>query len=121
MVLGLAVLLISSVHLGFEDFNPRYCPSDALGYVRFVKDGVRVADGDAKYRSGTDTLIAWFPPDWTSAKVIVTLEMRPGVNLQLHTAGRGVIRMRHGTFCVFGFGVPVWREWFPRVSPTPSH
>jgi hypothetical protein len=116
-----ALVLAALVRLGFEDFDPRYCPSEALGYVRIVKDGIRVSGGDAKYRSQTDILIAWFPADWRSKSVIVTMVMKPGENVRLQTEGRGVVRIRRGAFCVFGPPPGVWREWMPpRPSPSPS-
>lgn len=87
----------------YEAINPRFCPPDAIGYLQPIKDGVVVAGGRAKYDPRSGAYIAWFPRDRSTAQVDMTLNFRPNAagHLELHTEGRGSIRIRRGVFCAF--------------------
>lgn len=108
-------LFLAIVHIETEA-NTRYCPAGAIGYVRVVKDGYRIANGTGYSDSRTGILTAWFPPKRSSAQVFMTLNLEP-VNgrIQLHAEGRGSIRISHGTFCAFPVETPppIWKEDFP--------
>jgi hypothetical protein len=121
---------VASVHLGYETPVWTYCPTEAFGYVRMVKDGIRVARGNATYDQRSETLTAWFPAGRRSdAVVAMTLVMRPNSDLQIHVGGRGTIRMHRGTFCAFAplpprteyyRGEPSSPQSTPQPSPSPS-
>ena len=55
MIHALAVL-IAVAAVGFEAPSQRYCPAQAIGYIRVVKDGYRIAGGAGRYDPRTGTL-----------------------------------------------------------------
>lgn len=111
--LFLALFLIAVVTVPIEQEAPKVgaCPTakdygssyDALGYVRVIKDGYKIAGGEGYYEPHTSVLTAWFPSQRSSAKVVLHLDLRTNASgrIQIHTEGRGSIRLHHGTFCAY--------------------
>lgn len=128
-------LVVSPTAIVYEAFNPRYCPSNAIGYLRVIKDGVVVAGGNAKYHTASrhgGHLIAWFPPDQTQVRLSLNFG---DSTVDLNYEGAGSIRMHHGVYCVFPYPMYHYHEVFPHIpksaeggvpeshplpSPTPS-
>lgn len=120
MVLAVAIAGYLVTH---EPFNERYCPSEAIGYLREVKSGVIVAGGDARYdhigRHGYD-LRAWFPANRPDAQVLMLMWKGGDIGINVFE-GRGYVRKHYATrtYCAFGNEVVKFRESFPgfRTSP----
>jgi hypothetical protein len=87
-------MLLATIHISGEPPGSAYCPSDAIGYVRVVKDGIRVAGGAFKVQNGI--LTAWFP-SFSERRAAMTLDLN---TFQQH-ATAGSVRMHRGTFCAF--------------------
>jgi hypothetical protein len=106
-----------------EPFNERYCPSEAIGYLREVKSGVVVAGGDARYdhisRHGYD-LRAWFPANRSEAQVLMLMWKGDDIGINMFE-GRGYVRMHYATrtYCAFGNEVVKFRESFPGFHTSP--
>lgn len=118
MILALIVLLLVAP-IEHEARSGELCPTqiangssyDALGYVRVIKDGYRIAGGTGYYDPRTSVLTAWFSGQRSMAQVAVTLDLRTNaaVRIRLHTEGRGSIRLHRGAFCAY-----------PESPPKPS-
>jgi hypothetical protein len=80
-----------------EAINPAHCPGGAIGYVRVVKDGYRVAGGSGSYDPQSDVVTASFPLKGRK-QVVLTLKLIP---FSLHTLGVGAVKIKRGTFCAY--------------------
>lgn len=112
-------MLIAVAPIPYEAPGVGLCPTrttngssyDALGYVRVIKDGYKIAGGSGYYDPRTSVLTAWFPRQRPLAQVAMTLDLRPDStgHIQIRTEGRGSIRLHHGIFCAY-----------PEPPPKPS-
>lgn len=122
-----AFVLAAVVYVTHEPFNPQSCPTQtvngetygALGYVRVIKDGYRIAGGKGYYDPHTPVLTAWFPPERSSAQVVMTLDLRPSAVSEIQTEGRGSVRIHHGVFCAYPEPRPP-TEYYQGVPASPS-
>jgi hypothetical protein len=96
------MLVAAAVPVQVESIDTHYCPYEAIGYVRVIKDGYRIAGGEGLYDPRTFVLKAWFP-ERSAPMVAMTLDLRTGGSgrIAIHAEGKGSIRQRHGTFCAF--------------------
>jgi hypothetical protein len=103
-----------------EALNPRYCPADAIGYLRDLENGVAIAGGNARFSHVGPHgyfLTAWFPSKDPQVRIFISVgdDIR-----EISYEGRGSIRMHRGrTFCAFPAPKPETYPGVPQPSPSP--
>lgn len=99
----LAVVPLAVIPIQAEPMALHSCPAGAIGYVKVIKDGYLIAGGKGYYDHRTSAMTAWFSPNRSVAIVLLKLDMRPDAtgHTQIHTEGKGSIRLHHGAFCAF--------------------
>jgi hypothetical protein len=93
-------LALITLFVGSEPRNPGYCSRSAIGYVRMVNYGARIAGGAGTFDSGPAgyRLTAWFPADRPRVTLILDIDH----DLALASVhGQGDVRKQGEVWCAF--------------------